>query len=177
MQGSQHSYIFFTLMNSFLLLLTQIHPLGLAARAFYRMTLRFLHLLCKQRTPAPSPILRYNLSCDELMRDSPSKHVGSLRIHRNAPEEQLRNPGSIIGFLLQGLRYVPQEILIQSFAFCRDAAIPKKYLNRWWHQRPILFPRKELIILRLFFSVIHAFPIDLAHCPNLTNPPCTHSRF
>lgn len=164
-------------MNSFLLLLTQIHLLGLAARAFYRMTLCFLHLLCKQRTPALVPIFRYNLSCDGLMHDSPSKHVGSLRTYRNVPEEQLRNPGSVIGFLLQGLRNVPQEILIQSFAFCKDAAIPKKYLNRWWHQRPILFPWKELIILRLFFSVIHNFPIDLGHCHNLTNPPCTHSCF
>lgn len=62
------------------------------------------------------------------MRDSPHKHVGSLRIHRNAREEQLRNPESVIGFLLQGLGNVPQEILIQSFAFCRDATVPKKYL-------------------------------------------------
>lgn len=162
-------------MNSFLLLLTHRFTCW-AWRLEYstEWPLHFLHLLWKQWIPAPAPISRYNLCCDELMCDSPRKHVGSLRIHRNAREEQLRNPESVIGFLLQGLGNVPQEILIQSFAFCRDATFLRN-TESVMTSEAYSFPMKRVNYPEIIFSVIHDFAIDLEHCHNPTNPLWTHS--
>lgn len=125
MQESQHSYFNFLHTDEFFpfAVNTQIHLLGLAARVFYRMTITFSSSTLQTMNTCAAPISRYNLRCDELMCDSPRKHVGSLRIHRNAREEQLRNPESVIGFLLQG----PSRNSYTKLCVLQGRHVPKKY--------------------------------------------------
>lgn len=177
MQESQHSYRFnfFTLMNSFAVN-TQIHLLGLAATAFYRMMVTFSSstLQTTNTCACPHP---FSAIIYAVMNWCVTPHISM-----SAPWEYIemleRNSWGIQNLYLASYFKV-LETSLRKFLYkaLRSAGTPQFLRNQWWHQRPSLFPRKELIILRLFFSVIHDFPIDLEHCHNLTNPPWTHSWF